>query len=338
VAAVGAAAGVFALREVSIDDRARRAHEHALQLALGDDVQSLEQARAELDQALLASPRLHAAAADRALVDLLLAGALAELPGDRGDQRARRERVKALVTGAGDALEQLHEASLARAEVARARAVAASFGASRTDLRKLVTAAEGELPGEPWIAAVEAAVDVRSTDHGVRDRALADITALVARRPDVLRARYVLARGQALAGRRNEALATLDGLLKANPRHEGALALRESIVKPPPGASVAAPGPAEAPPVEAARGEKPAPAPRKPDSTGGEVASTPRQPRPPAAAPQPRVEERPAGATQSPAEPPAAAGGESSPPSEPPPAPRLRPAAVPEPEPVRGGG
>lgn len=341
VLALAAAAGaaVFLLREGSVDDRAQKAHAHALTLALADDVQSLEQARAELDQVLLASPKVHAARADRALVDLLIAGALLEASGEKGGEpKARHDRARSLTAAAGAELDELGKASLARAEVTRARAVAAALGASRADLRKLATAAEAELPGDPWVASAEASVDIRSADHTVRDRALSDLSVLVARRPDVLRARYLLARGQALAGRHAEALTTVAALLQVNPRHEGAMGLRDATGRPPANVPIATPQGAAAASVAGGGGEKPATASRKQDSTAGEPSGAPRTDAEIGATPPStprRAAERP---IEGPADSPADGAVEPAPVPEPPPAPRLRPAAVPEPEPVRGGG
>jgi predicted Zn finger-like uncharacterized protein len=316
VAVAGAVAALVLLRGAAVEERARRAHERALTLAAADDVQSLEQARREVEQALRASPRLHAVRADGALIDLLLAGALAEAPGEKGEQQARRERSRELVEAAGQALEELQRANVARPQVARARALAAAFGASRAELHRLAEAAEHDAPGDPWPVLAEASVDVRAGDKAVRDRALGELEALIGRRPELQRARYLLARGQALAGRRGDALATLATLLRVNPRHESALALQGLVSRPPSSAPVAPPvttataGTTEVP----AKPEKAAALPRKPDATppgGGDAAP----------------------AASGPVEP---TGPGDVPPA--PELPRLRPAAVPEPQPVRGGG
>jgi hypothetical protein len=326
----------------STDHGAAQARERALALALADDVKSLEQAREEL-AGVTGGPQLGAARADRALVELLLAGALSE-PEPRG---ARKDQARTLVASASVTLDELARANPSPPEVARARAVGAALAPNRAELRRLATAAKGALPDDPQATLAELGVDIRSTDHAVRDRAVSDLGLLVARRPELLRGWYLLARGQALAGRRNEALATLDDLLKRNPRHEGALGLKEAITRPPSTAPIAPPVVAGAtpPPVAAQaaqepsappRGEKPVALPRKPDATAGEVSPTPSEA--PATAthaaghPEPAV---PAAAGASPAPP---AGDASPSDGEPPPAPRLKPAAVPEPEVVGGGG
>lgn len=324
--AAGAAFALYRARDARVEDGAEEARARALTLALADDVRSLELAAAALQSVVESAPQLHAARADRALVELLLAGALSEHAD--GEQK---ERARALEASASATLEELARANLAKAEVARARAVAASLSGS-ADLKGLATQARANLAADPFVAFAEYAADVRSTDRSARERALGELRLLLARRPELLRARYLLAKGLALAGRQKEALAAADEVLERNPRHECAAGLRESITHPPATAPIAAPdaqpAPAPAldvaaaeppPPPEPVAVEKPAALPRKPSSTGGEPALTP---------------------SAEPASDEGAVGGELPAPgdTEPPPPPRLRPAAVPEPEVVEGGG
>ena len=339
-AVVGLGVLAFLLRDSLHDPRARGAHQAALELASRDDLASLEQARSQLDDAIRKAPRLHAARADRALVDLLTAGALADLsPDPAGGVRGRKGEV--LVEQSSASLEQLERAGLAPAEVARARAVAAALGTDRAQLGRLATAARALLADDPFVQVAELSSAVRSGDRGSRERAIGALSMLVTRHPELIRARYTLARGQALAGRRPEALATLKALLEANPRHEGALALRESLVRTTPAVVGPAPVPPSANPAQpAARAERPATPPRRADSssgeagaaTGGTSASAAPRPSTPAA-PRPAQGSTPGAAgSEVPA---ASAPGDAEPA---PVAPRLRPAAVPEPEPVQGGG
>ncbi|HYD51189.1 MAG TPA: hypothetical protein VEA99_01130, partial [Gemmatimonadaceae bacterium] len=333
------AVGVYMVRDVAADPDAREVRSSAIALALADDVRSLEEAAAALQRAVVTAPEPAAARADRALVELLLAGALTE-PDARGE---RRERAKKLAASASATLDELARANTARPEVARARAVAASLGASRAELKRLATAALAELPDDPLVALAEHAADVRSTDRSARERALGELRLVIARRPELVRARYLLAKGLALAGRHKEALAAAEELLRRNPRHEGAAGLRETVTRPPATAPIAPPaapapdaasperdGAAPAPDVAAAEPSPPPPRPensallpRKASSTDGERRSAP-----------------PAEPAADAGSPDAAAGGLAPAPAEvePPPAPRLRPAAVPEPEVVEGGG
>lgn len=346
-AVVGVGVVAFLLRDGLGDLRARGAHHTALEIACRDDLSSLKDARSRLDDALRVAPRLHAAEADRALVELLMAGAMADQSLDPSNGgRARKDDT--LVAHASASLEQLERAGLAPAEVARARAVAAALGSDRAQLKRLATAARSHLSDDPFVQIAEESAEVRAGDRAARERAVGALSLLVSRRPELIRARYVLARGQALSGRRTEALATLQALLKANPRHEAALALKEGLMRSAPAAGSPAPGPTAlpaVPPPPGARAEKLATQPRKADSTSGEGAaaaagggsakatSAPATPR---AVSNP-AEEPGAGAGA----PDGTAAGTDRAPGEgepPPVVPRLRPAVVPEPEPVQGGG
>jgi hypothetical protein len=325
VALAVAGAGIyFAVRNLT-DPQARRAHERAMRLALRDDVSSLEEAASLLDEASRAAPRLHAARADRALVDFLLAEVLADeardLGGAAGDPLRARSRL--LATRATEALDGLGGTGLAPAEVARARAVGAALEPDRGRMKRLATEARGRLANDPLVEAAEQSAEIRLGDVAARDRATTSLALLVARQPDVIRARYVLARGLALTGRRAQALATLRELLDVNPHHEGAMALRDSLTRLPPATGLEAES-AAAPAQPAARTEKPAPS--SGAGAGGAKAAG-ASGTTPSARPAAKPSAEPAGGTP-----------ESASPGEPEPAPRLRPAAVPEPEPVEGGG
>lgn len=332
----------FLARESIVDPRARSAQARALELALRDDVASLEGARAQLDEALRLGPRLHAARADRALIELLLAGVYAEqslLASGPGTDELRR-KARELTVRSVEALDLLEQARLAPAEVARARTAVAALGTDRAELKRFAASARGLLGDDPIVQALEGSADVRSSDRATRDQAVERLAALGNRRPDVLRARYALARGRSLAGRRTEALATVEALLKANPRHESALTLRETLVRAAPSRTESVP----APQVEA-RVEKPGALSRKADSTGEEpqgiapvrTTASPGSPPPPARLPPPPTADSTpsAGALEAVPGGTDRAAGQAEPPL---PVPRLRPAAVPEPEPVQGGG
>lgn len=326
VVAAGIGAAVVYFPGVTGPRGTEDARARALELALADDVKSLEEAAAALQRIVDSTPEAHEARADRALVELLLAGALSE-PEAKGP---RRERARALATSASATLDDLARANLARPQVARARAIAGALSASGPEVKRLATAARAELPGDVFVTMAEHGVDVRAADRSARDRALDELELLLGRRPELVRARYLLAKGRALAGRPNEALAAAEDVLRRNPRHEGALGLREAMTRPPATAPIAPPGagPAPAPDLAAAaeappqpvRTEKPGLLPRKPVSTEGEVM------------PSPLVDPTPDAGD------PAGAAGPAPADAEPPPPPRLRPAAVPEPEVVEGGG
>jgi predicted Zn finger-like uncharacterized protein len=326
-------AGAWYLRRARPAVDVARAHARALELVLRDDVASLEQAGAELDAALRVAPALHAARADRALVDLLLAGTLAAAaPGQEPPQRGRE-----LSARAGGVLDELEREGVAPRELARARVVAAALGQDRATVARLAAAARAQLDDDPQVDLAERAVEVRAADRGVRDRAVGALGMLVARRPELLRARYLLARGQGLSGRRAEALATVEGLLRINPAHEGGAALRAELAAAAPRPAPAAAAAPPSSPATAAPTPTPAPAP----AAAAPPAAPPRRAAqqaevgaaPPSAAPAaPR-------ATPAPTPAPAAGAAEGAADVEGGSGPaRLRPAAVPDPEPVLGGG
>ena len=78
-------------------------------------------------------------------------------------------------------------------------------------------------PGErdPWLDLADAALDAAEPQSAARERAVAKLAAIATRSPELLRARYLLARTQAALGRVEEASATVDRLLAANPAPRG---------------------------------------------------------------------------------------------------------------------
>jgi hypothetical protein len=355
--AVGAGVAAFLLRDSVVDPRARQAHQRALGVAYRDDLASLEQARAQLDEAIRVAPRLHSAQADLALVQLLMAGALLDAPAGPGASSSHAKG-EALAAEATRTLDGLERNKVAAVEVARARAVAAGLGGDRALVKRLATAARGGLADDPLIQAAEQSVELRSGDRAARERAVGALAVLVSRRPEVLRARLLLARGQVLAGRRAEALATIEGLLSANPRHEGGRALKDALARAAPAptpavtASPSPPVPSPAPPP-GARAEKPGLLPRKPDSSAGEPTTASSggargnavADGPPAVDTSAReAPGTPAGtapgapAGTAPGAPAASGPAAERQAGDVPMAPRLKPAAIPEPEPVQHGG
>ena len=209
-------------------------------------------------------------------MDLLLAGALAE--GAHGPEMP--ERARELASHATEVLDRLEKEGAAAAEVARARVVAAALGPDRAAVARLAAAARSRLRDDPQVELAERGAEVHAADRSVRDRAVGSLGMLVARRPELTRARYLLARGQGAEGKRAEALATVEGLLRANPQHEGAVTLRAELVaataKPaPPPPSAPPPTTASSPP--AAKEEK---SPLRRPSAPGRRQPRRRRPRP----------------------------------------------------------
>jgi hypothetical protein len=136
--------------------------------------------------------------------------------------------------------------------VARGLAAYHALGGERDRARKIIRAAREQAPADPWLDLAEAWVDARDPERAARERALVELGALSVAHPELLRARYLLARTAATLGRKGEAIAALDALLAANARHEAGRRLRGELTAPP--------APPPPPPAEAAN---PEPQPRK---------------------------------------------------------------------------
>jgi predicted Zn finger-like uncharacterized protein len=312
------------------DAGADRARAEALGLLQRDDVQSLDAAVAQLDLAIHRAPKRREATADRVLADVLRAASLAEeadaitaraagrveererihreqaagweeaerKAGDEaaaleGDARGRAEKARALVSGAHDALRALQAEVGETPEVARALAMFQASGSDRERERvhRLVRTAKEKGVRDPWLDLADGWADARDLDRATRERALVRLGALAAARPDLLRGRYLLARAQLSLGRRSEAVATLDGILTANPKHEAARRLREEVAIP-----VPAPAPPAPPPAAQEPPANPPPRRRKavrqptPEASAPATAEEPAAPPPAEVAPLPAPE------------------------------------------------
>ena len=289
VGTVAVAVAAWSLLARRGDSDASRTRSDALSLVALDDAESVEQAITRLDAVLRRTPKDPVAACDRALAYVLRAAALLEegegLAGRlatrnaererlRRDQpagwedaeraaaadvqklepevRAREERARSLGSAAFQLLRRLQAEQGDTPEVSRGLAAYYALGGERERARKTIRAARERTPADPWLDLAEGWVDARDPDRSARERALAELGALSTAHPELIRARYLLARAQAALGRSREAVATLDGLLAANGRHEAGMRLREELTAPPP-----PPPPAPAPEV------KPPPKPRK---------------------------------------------------------------------------
>jgi hypothetical protein len=235
-----------------------------------DDSASLEKASRLLDGAARRDRRVWAAAADAALARLLWGanvredaqpvaaqlaakrvqreGVLREVPPSseaeaaiaaevrrlEQDLSARQRRARELFQEAFGVLRDLDASHPGDAAVRRGLAVYASLAGSAEEAPRLVQAARAAGPDDHWILLAEANLDAQSDKAGARDRALVRLGTLASEHPEMLRARYLLARAQADLGRRSEAVATLDGILAANPGHDRAARFRAELVAPPP--------------------------------------------------------------------------------------------------------
>lgn len=261
-----------------------RTRADAMSLVALDDAASLDQAIARLDAVLRRSPKQRAAASERALAYVVRAASLAEEseglagrlaarnaererlsreqpPGWEDahraaaadvqklepEMKAREERARSLGAAAFQALRRLQSEQGDGPDVARGLAAYHALANERDRARKIIRAARDHAPADPWLDLAEAWVDAREPERAARERALAELGALSVAHPELLRARYLLARTAATLGRKGEAIATLDALLSANARHEAGRRLRDELTAPP--------APPPPPPTEAAKPE-----------------------------------------------------------------------------------
>jgi len=371
--AVAAAAAGWTLLSRRGDPAAGRERAEALALAALDDTASLERAMARLDELERRTPALPGVAADRALVQVLRAASLAEegealaaRQAARGAERERQRReqpagweeaeraaaadaqaLEAEVRAREERAQTLGAAALATLrgippggseapEVTRALAAYHALAGERERVGAAAAAARGRA-GDPWLDLARAWLDARDQDREARERALGALRVLSTSHPELLRGRYLLARTQAALGRRGEAIATLDGLLLANARHEGARRLREELSLPP---ALAPPPLVALPPAKAPAPRKPAPPPPRPGTEAAPVPGEAPQPVPAPAAPSAAPSAAPPAANVPPppaaAEPGAGSGSPGEEPVRPPPRPRSRP--EPDPFPPSNGG
>jgi hypothetical protein len=193
--------------------------------------------------------------------------------------RALEERSRALGASAAERLRALQGEVGDTPEVVRATAALHALRGAREPLQKLVRTARERGGRDAWLDLAEGWLDARDRERGTRERAVVRLGAVASVRPDLLRGRYLLAQAEASLGRRAEALATLDGVLSANPRHDGARRLRGELSTPRP----AAPPPAVAAPAPVPPAAAKAPAPARKIVPQPAPGASP--PAPPAAAP-----------------------------------------------------
>jgi hypothetical protein len=239
-----------------------------------------------------------------------------------GELRASEERGRALSTSARELLRGVQGEVGDTPEVVRARAALHAALGEDDALQKLARAEQDRGRREPWVDLAQGWMDARDPERARRERSLVRLGALASSRPDLLRGRYLLARAEASLGRRAEALATVDGVLAANARHEGARRLREELTAPPPPPPAEQPSPA---PPPAAKASPPA---RKAVPQSGAAASS-APPRPISPPPAPAPAEASPAVEPAPAPPPAGSAPQVTPEAAPP------PPAAPAPAPAR---
>jgi predicted Zn finger-like uncharacterized protein len=268
---LGLAVAAWLLFARRSDPEATRSRADAMSLLTLDDSASLEQAISRLDALLRRSPKQRGAASERALAYVLRAATLteegeslsarlaarkvqresltrdqpagweemdraaaAEVQKLEPEVRAREERARSLGAAAFQALKKLQGEQGDGPDVARGFAAYYALGGDRLAARKVIRGARERAPADPWLDLAEAWVDARDPERAARERALVQLGALSVAHPELLRARYLLARTEAALGRQREAIATLDALLAANARHEAGKRLRDELTAPAP--------------------------------------------------------------------------------------------------------
>jgi len=231
-------------------------------LLLRDDRSSLERAAEKYAEATAVAPSYEAARAEEALALLLLSDDAADeaRPAEERfraleSERSRESAEKAPGWGAREA------ALVARMRVAQAdsqpsrdrsrdlkgRAVALLRTATREqpgleaaralslyyaldgEVERALQAA-GRVEGDPWKTLAVATAHLRRGDPARLEESVAALEAVAVAHPEILRARLVLARVLAASGKRDEAVAVLDGILGVNAAHERAKVAKAEVL------------------------------------------------------------------------------------------------------------
>jgi predicted Zn finger-like uncharacterized protein len=281
IAIAAAAIGLWMLASRRVDPAASRRHAEAMALVALDDLESMERAGQTLEELGRRPTGIDSLDADRALAQLLLATGLieevaipskrlaakvaerdratgaqpapppdqlnalgAEIEALRGQVEPKQTAARALSDRAYSSLKQMAGERGGEVPVARALAIYSASVGDREQALRFVRSVGGAGEKDRWIQLAEGWLDAREESKESRERAVAKLGALVTARPEVVRARFLLARTQAALGKREAAAATLDGLLAVNPRHHRAIRLRGELV-----AAVAPQASPDAPPV-----------------------------------------------------------------------------------------
>ena len=230
---------------------------------LQDDRASLERAAARYAAAAAVAPTYAAAKANEALALLLLSDDAADeaRPAEERFRTLEAERSREAAVAApgwvsreadivsrmkGAQAESQPSRDRARELKAQAvvllRAVAREPGSGPEAARALAlyyaldgeaeraAQAAGRANGDPWKTLALAAAKVKKADPTRGAEEIAALEALAAAHPEILRARLLLARALAASGKRDEAVAVLDGILAANAAHERAKALKAEVL------------------------------------------------------------------------------------------------------------
>jgi predicted Zn finger-like uncharacterized protein len=167
----------------------------------------------------------------------------------------RRKQLEALRTRATEELRLAAAEPKGARDAAAGLAVLAVLDGNAEEVTRASNLLRAKGPDQ-WGELVDLWLAVRK-DGASRDQALPRLQALAGAHPQLIRARFVLARALLAAGRREEAISSVSLLLSANPHHERAQRLRAQLATP---AAPAAPpaAPVQPPPPKPAWTPRPA--------------------------------------------------------------------------------
>jgi len=217
-----------------------------LALAARGDPVSLEQAVALVPEPLRTDPEFRSAVAGRVLAGLLAAASLREASAASPDGVEGLLAARALREEALEELRPLVRAHPDDPAVLRALAVYLGLGGNALELEAVARAARQGGAVDPWIEFAEMSAATRGRPPGEAEVPLAGF---IGSHPGILPARMSLVRARLALGRREDALATLEALLAANPDHDGAKALKAELLAPPPAKLEVQVAPAGVPPT-----------------------------------------------------------------------------------------
>ncbi len=183
-------------------------------------------------ESLRADPAYRGAAAGRAIAGLLAAADLREASAASPDGAPGLARARASQDEALDELRPLVREAPDDPDVLRALALYYGLDGRPEEVARLAARArDAGTAADPWLDFAALAASLRGQTPSATEPALA---AFVATHPGIHPPRMSLARARLSRGDRDGAVAALDDLLAVDPDHEGAKALKASLLAPPP--------------------------------------------------------------------------------------------------------
>jgi predicted Zn finger-like uncharacterized protein len=159
------------------------------------------------------------------------AAAAAELKRLRAEGEVVRSRALQLESDATADVAALLEKHPGDPAVLRAGAVLAASGRDPSLADEAVRRARAGGARDAWVDLAEAASQARAATPERRAEGIARLETFARAHPELLRARFLLAAANAVAGRPAEARTAVDAVLAANPAHDDARELRDDLVR-----------------------------------------------------------------------------------------------------------